>query len=329
MMITVGIDFGTGNSVLSYCKDNESYVYSRNGQKWIPSDILIESDGYIECDHHLLKNPPDGYSRVSGIKRNLLCPEKTCAYNINELLEFAYKRILYLFEQFTRQNDEKISQAVLTCPAHASQSYRELLIEIGSKVGLNELAIIDEPTAAAVHQGLRDIPTYEERFLVVDWGCGTCDISLIERYPGNSDLNVKVVRGDNHLGGLDMDHLLRDLLAKNYGFNPEECPLWQIEEMKIHLSANDLVEEELNLLNNETFPVQVSRNELEDCIQPLIVKSQELIREALEESYWKEVDYTIATGGPMLMPAVRRAMNEILEDYKDEDQPKRKKKFYW
>lgn len=319
-MITVGVDFGTGNTVLSYWTTHKSQVFSLDGQVCIPSDVLVDGEGNVLVDHRLLNNPPHGYQRIQSIKRKLLNHVSTDNYNLNQLVDFASKRILYLYELFSRENSKQITQAVLTCPAHGSQAYRELLIEIGRKVGLSELAIIDEPTAAAVHHGLREVPTNEERLLVVDWGCGTCDISLIERQPGNNDLSVVVVRGDNQLGGLDMDYALRGLLAKHYGFNPELCPLWQIEDIKIRLSQVSQIEENLALSDGQVITVQVTRGELEECVQPLIVRAKGLIQDAMEEAHWKSVDYTIATGGPMLMPAVRRALAEILdEDENDTD----------
>jgi len=317
-MITVGIDFGTGNTVLSYWTTNKSQIFLLDERVCIPSDVLVNSDGTILIDHRLLNNPPIGYQRVQGIKRKLINYVSTDKYSLNQLVEFASRRILNLYESFSSENLQPITQAVLTCPAHGSQAYRELLMEIGRKVGLSDLAIIDEPTAAAVHHGLKDIPTHEERLLVVDWGCGTCDISLIERRPGNNDLNVVVVRGNNLLGGLDMDYSLREMLAKRYGFDPEQCPLWQVEDLKIRLSEYTEIDEILSLSNGKTIPVNVSREEFEGSIHPLIAKAQGLIRDALTEAHWGDVDFTIATGGPMLMPVVRRALADVLDEDEDD-----------
>jgi molecular chaperone DnaK (HSP70) len=73
--------------------------------------------------------------------------------------------------------------------------------------------IVDEPTAAAVHHGLAETATTNEKWMVIDWGCGTCDISMIERKQGSKDLTVVCVEGDNNLGGSDIDVLLENDIA--------------------------------------------------------------------------------------------------------------------
>jgi molecular chaperone DnaK (HSP70) len=212
-MIAIGIDYGTGNTVLSYWRNNRITIAKFNGLDYISSDLLVNEDDKIELDPLLLDNPPSGYKRIRGIKRALLDLNEISSDELRRFANMASKRISFLYEYFVGQYENESYQSVLTCPAHASQAYRELLLDIGRSIGLNELEIIDEPTAAAVHHGLRKIPTEEERLLVIDWGCGTCDVSLIERQAGLSDLNVIAVTGNNRLGGMDMDDLLGDYLS--------------------------------------------------------------------------------------------------------------------
>ncbi len=181
-----------------------------------------------------------------------------------------------------------------------------------------EVDIVDEPTAAAVHHGLAEIAPRYERWLVVDWGCGTCDVSLIERRKGQADLEVKIVKGDNELGGIDMDILLRDHLARRYSFAPEACPPWQVEAVKKRLSEADKVADTLTLEGGRSTSIVVTRAELEILVQPLLSRAQALIAGALEDAKWADVDQVIATGGPMHMPAVRLMLTQTLD--RDEDE---------
>ena len=65
---------------------------------------------------------------------------------------------------------------VLTAPIEAYRSYRQWLREVCGSFAVPELALVDEPTAAAIGAGLRP----GSRVLVVDFGGGTLDLSLVQ-----------------------------------------------------------------------------------------------------------------------------------------------------
>ncbi len=318
-MSAIGLDFGTGNSVLALMQGNQAQVFrTQTDSIGMSSDVLIDDRGLIYADPQDLPSPPPGFRRVAAIKRHLLMLPFGTGSEHEKWVTSAVARLRYLYESFLASRSEPIVKAVLTCPANASQVYRELLIGIGRRINLPEVDIVDEPTAAAVHHGLAEVASRYERWLVVDWGCGTCDVSLIERHKGQADLQVKAVKGDNKLGGMDMDGLLRAHLARRYSFTEQICPLWQVESVKKRLSEVDQVTETLNLEDGRSVPIAVIRPELETLIQPLLLRVQALITSALEEVHWGDVHQVIATGGPMLMPAVRRMLAETLD--RDEDE---------
>lgn len=319
MTQTIGLDFGTGNSVLAVLKNNQMQVLSP-----VSSDLLVGPHGQINSNPDHLSAPPPGFQRESSLKRRLLTLSGEQTDQRARLIELAAARIGYLYQSLAVSGNEPVSpghnivKAVLTCPANTGQAYRDILLEIGRRAGLPEVDIVDEPTAAAVHHGLKEIPTENERWLVIDWGCGTCDVSLIERKNGERDLLVQGVQGDNHLGGLDMDFLLRNHLAQRYHFKPETCDLWAVETLKKQLSDAEQVTDSLALITGQSLAVQVTRKELERLIAPLLQRMQTLITTALTQQHWNDVDYIIATGGPMLMPVVRQAIANAL-DWNEEE----------
>ena len=65
---------------------------------------------------------------------------------------------------------------VLTAPIEAYRSYRQWLREVCGSFAVPELALVDEPTAAAIGAGLPP----GSRVLVVDFGGGTLDLSLVQ-----------------------------------------------------------------------------------------------------------------------------------------------------
>ncbi|MEX0589348.1 MAG: Hsp70 family protein [Cyanobium sp.] len=64
---------------------------------------------------------------------------------------------------------------VLTAPIDSYLRYRQWLVEVGRHLEVEELALVDEPTAAAIGAGL----PAGSKVLVVDLGGGTIDLSLV------------------------------------------------------------------------------------------------------------------------------------------------------
>lgn len=65
---------------------------------------------------------------------------------------------------------------VLTAPIDTYAGYRDWLTELAGELGVSEVALVDEPTAAAIGCGLAPGSTV----LVVDLGGGTSDLSLVQ-----------------------------------------------------------------------------------------------------------------------------------------------------
>ena len=195
-MLVVGVDFGTGNSVLAAWRGQQGQLGSPcDFLIEMPSDVLANDAGVIDPDPGHLSAPLAGYRRTSALKRMLLTLGSLASTEEQEaVVRQAVARLSHLYGLFQNAAGAKVAKAVLTCPANTGQSYRELLLEIGRRVGLPEVDVVDEPTAAAVHHGLAEVASRYERWLVMDWGCGTCDVSLIERRKGHADLEVKIVK---------------------------------------------------------------------------------------------------------------------------------------
>ncbi|KAM4094012.1 hypothetical protein ACB094_06G162700 [Castanea mollissima] len=97
-----------------------------------------------------------------------------------------------------------VKNAVVTVPAYFNDSQRTK--DARSIAGLNVLRIINEPTAAALANGLDKIANSigKSNVLIFDLGGGTTDVSLLSIEEGIFE--VKAVAGDTHLGGEDFDN---------------------------------------------------------------------------------------------------------------------------
>ena len=318
MSLSIGCDFGTGSSIIADWHGTQSSVFTGVGEDGtVRSDLVIGRDGSIFNDPAVLNQPPaDAYIETS-IKRRLVAVlEPGDNDELSHLISLATARLKYIYDAYLAKTDEKVVKAVLTCPANTGQAYRSVLLEIGRQIGLPSVDIVDEPTAAAVHHGLSEVARQNERWMVMDWGCGTCDVSLIERKSGSRDLKVVCVKGDNALGGLDMDRLLTDHLAKKFNFFPESVLPYAVEAIKKRLSSESEVSAEIPLIMGTKITVTCTRVELEKLVLPLLACGKGLVDEALASVGWREggVDRIIATGGPILMPCLIQLITDIADD---------------
>jgi molecular chaperone DnaK (HSP70) len=64
---------------------------------------------------------------------------------------------------------------VLTVPVDSFESYRHWLGQVCQSLPVEQVRIVDEPTAAALGYGIAD----KENLLVIDFGGGTLDLSLV------------------------------------------------------------------------------------------------------------------------------------------------------
>lgn len=317
-MNTIGIDFGTGNTVLAEWYGTQSRIFEQVGNNGLVcSDVAIDQQGRIHPQPVQELPNLSEYKIEKFIKRKLLnALEEENREAIAYLTALAAVRLKYVFDSYTKATPEKVVKAVLTCPANTGQAYRSLLMEIGRQIGLPSIDIVDEPTAAAVHHGLAETATTNEKWMVIDWGCGTCDISMIERKQGSKDLKVVCVEGDNNLGGSDIDVLLEKAISDKYQKPVEAFNPYSIERTKIALSSKEEFAEDIKLNDGSTLAVKYTRSELEKLISPLLERFNNLIDKALRAAKWQDsgVDKIIATGGPILMPSVKAIIEEIAED---------------
>lgn len=317
-MNSIGIDLGTGNTALADWRGANAKLFNAIGENGsIRSEVIVECGGNILADPLSLLNPPSDAKLETSVKRKLIrALDRGDVDSASYLSELTAAKLKYIYDAYCNVADEKVVKAVLTCPANTGQAYRGVLLDIGRQIGLPSVDIVDEPTAAAVHHGLNEVALQNERWMVMDWGCGTCDVSLIQRTKGSRDLKVVCVKGDNALGGLDMDRLLTEHLAGKFSFTLEAVPPYEVESIKKRLSNELEVSAEIPLTTGKHVAVTCARVELEKLVQPLLSRVKGLVDEALATVGWREggVDRIIATGGPMLMPCVKQLLTNAADD---------------
>lgn len=227
---------------------------------------------------------------------------------------------------------------VLTAPIESYRGYRRWLQEVCRHLPVAELALVDEPTAAAIGAGLAP----GSRVLVVDLGGGTIDLSLVTleggegraapiaqllRFAGR-DLErsgqalrcARVIgKAGLALGGRDFDRWIATELCPMEP--PEGALLQAAERLKCRLSDTEEALEILSLPGQPVRELRLRRQELEQLLRErgLVERLDELLeavlagarREGLDPASF---DAVLPVGGGSRLPMIRRWLAERFPD---------------
>jgi molecular chaperone DnaK (HSP70) len=219
---------------------------------------------------------------------------------------------------------------VLTAPIDGYRGYRRWLASASEALAVAEVALVDEPTAAAIGAGLPP----GSRVLVVDLGGGTIDLSLVAleggegrpapiaqllRFAGRDldhsrqALRIARVLGKAGLalGGRDIDHWIAEALCPGQANDPGLLEV--VERMKCSLSSQ---ESALGLWRPGPGPTQelrLDQAQLDRLLQDkgLLELLDQLLEAVLSSARaqgiaLKDVDAILPVGGTSRLPSVRR-----------------------
>ena len=108
------------------------------------------------------------------------------------------------------QISDEITNAVIAVPGYFNMFQREALHD----AGLNNIRLINEPSAAAIAFGLKEKSDSKPLALIFDLGGDTFDVSLLNIESGIVEILATV--GDTHLCGEDFDNRLVNYFADRF-----------------------------------------------------------------------------------------------------------------
>ena len=347
----IGIDLGTTLSEVAAIISGEPKVLeNREGSKLTPSVVAITKAGErlvgVLAKRQQITNPQNTiYSAKRLIGRRYSDSEvqrdkKLLPYEIREKSDggvevkmgekwYSPTEISAMVLQKIKQDaeeklGEKISEAIITCPAYFDDSQRKATKVAGEIAGFNVKRVINEPTAAALAYGLTK--KKDQKIVVYDFGGGTFDISVLD--VSHDTVEVKATGGDTHLGGDDLDQRVMDWLVsefkKDQGIDLSKDPLAlqrikeAAEKAKVELST--ALETEINLpfvTSDASGPkhlyYKLSRSKLEELVRDFIEKSIDLVSKTLKEINLspKNIDEVVLVGGQTRMPAMQEAVKKF------------------
>ncbi len=329
----IGIDLGTSNSAAAVVISGKPVVIpsaegTTLGGKAFPSYVAFTKDGQLlvgePARRQALLNPE---GTVYAAKRKMGTDYKYRIfgkeYTPQQISAFILQKIKRDAEAFL---GEKITKAVITVPAYFNDNQRQATKDAGAIAGLEVVRIINEPTAASLAYGI-DKSEKEQKILVYDFGGGTLDVTIMEF--GNGVFQVLSTSGDTQLGGTDMDNALIDHIAEEF-MKKEGIDLRKdknayirlkdaAEKAKIELSSSLQTEINLPYITSTTegpkhLVMTITRAKLEELVTPLVERTGESIKKALEAAKLTkdDIDRVILVGGPTRMPIVQRFVENFL-----------------
>lgn len=317
----VGIDLGTTYSVVAHITPDgkPEVIPNEFGRPITPSVVYVGDGDPIVGDEAKERQAAGAEDIASFFKRYMGDPSYVLEFNGREYtpVDLSALVLAYLKTQAERHLGTPVTRAVITVPAYFADAQRQATIEAGRRAGLDVLAIISEPTAAALAYGLRPSPQ-RQRVLVYDLGGGTFDVSLVEIDPDT--LRVIATAGDHHLGGRDWDdRLIGDLEAQfESEFHTELVGddynhlLVLAEKLKHSLSARDAVETRIQA-GGHTAAYTMTRARFESLTSDLIGQTRQLADSVVRDAglAWQDIDGIIPVGGSTRMPMVRECIHQM------------------
>lgn len=325
MSKVIGIDLGTTNSVVAVMEGGEPVVIpNAEGSRLTPSVVGFSKNGERLVGQLAKRQAVSNPDRtVVSIKRHMGSDYKVTidgkSYTPQEISAMILQKLKVDAEAYL---GEKVTEAVITCPAYFTDSQRQATKDAGAIAGLKVLRIINEPTASALAYGLDKIKDGKEhRFLVYDLGGGTFDVSILDLADGVFE--VEASSGNGHLGGDDFDARVMDWIADTFknqnGFELKRDPMTNqrlkeaAEKAKIELSS--VMSTDINLpfitIDSNGQPVHfdatMTRAVFDQITEDLVQATVEPMERAMKDANLTidDIDKILLVGGSSRIPAVQ------------------------
>jgi molecular chaperone DnaK len=292
----------------------ENTVYAAKrliGRKWNAPQV---KNALLSC----------AYSIIEGPHQDLRIRLRDKIYSVSEISSMVLQEMKIIAEDYL---GEPVTKAVITVPAYFNDNQRQATKDAGQIAGLDVIRIINEPTAASLAYGFGK--GYDKTIVVYDLGGGTFDVSVLE-IGSHGVFKVIATTGDTFLGGEDFDLRIIDWLVERFmeehgvDLRQDRMALQRLrdaaEKAKCELSSVNETEINLPFIistgRNEALHLQrtLSRSILETLTADLVDRTIQITKQALAEARLtaRDLDETILVGGMTRMPAVQRAVAQLI-----------------
>ena len=321
MATIAGIDLGTTFSALAVLNTigKPEIIANADGDRLTPSAIFFdeENSDLVRVGVEAVNSRYLNVDRsVRWVKRHI--GEKDYGVRIDNKDWAAVELsalILKKLKQECSAECGEITDAVISVPAHFDEIRRKATMDAGKLAGLNVVAIVNEPVAAALYYATtKDV---SGKIMVYDLGGGTFDVTIMDVQ--GQDINILCSQGDHQLGGVDFDRKILEIMEKAYRdqygeeliSNDEDRARYEdeAEDIKKTLSRRESAKK---MLYGKTgnARVEITREMFEESIASLIDRADILVEVALEEAKLKpdQINKVLLVGGSSRIPMVQKRL---------------------
>lgn len=344
-MAVYGIDLGTTYSCISKYENGEVKIIAdeEGGSDLLASAVFVKDDGNeLIIGEGAKEEGVLAPERLFQFFKRWISkdPEKEPDYKHYivdgkeytpvELSSLVLKRI----KEYAKKAGEEVTDVIITCPAYFDYAQRDATKKAGELAGLNVLAVINEPTAAAISYS-NDKYQESQNVLVYDLGGGTFDVTLlkieIDSTSNEKKIDVIATDGDAFLGGADWDNEMYKLLIEKFREQFDVAEEEIDEELKEMLSsATEKLKQKLTIQTTVTYKtkydgekiqLEISREEFDERTKGLLGKTEQLLNSMMKKAEEvgireTDIDVVIEVGGSTRMPQIQNFLKERFGDEK-------------
>ncbi|TIC74054.1 actin-like ATPase domain-containing protein [Wallemia mellicola] len=358
--IKIGL-IGSGNLDVVLDKDSsrklQSTVGFKNTERLFGKQALQNSNRNPESSFSNLKlllgksEHSDSFSRWNSIwsaakwsptdRGTLALHTPTDSFTVEELLAMQFQYAKQLAEN---EAGEAIKDVVLALPPYYSSYERQAILDAVNLSSLQPIALINDGTAVAVNYAMtRAFDATPSSYIIYDAGASSLSTTLLEissvappkkRFGNNQNTTVINVIGtayDSGVGGIDLDHRLREILANAFEKQHKLDKSWRENKrawnkllveagrVKHILSANTEAQSTIEGLHDELdFKTKVSRDEFKAAISEYEHRWSAPIGEVLKKTGRdiNSVNSVILTGGASRIPVIQSHVRSDVGDEK-------------
>lgn len=325
MGIRVGIDLGTTFSAVARINEDTGkpeVIKNSFNSPVTPSVLCFEPDGRVLFGEEAKGMQGMGNTNAIAFFKRYMGNEQFRVevygktYTATDLSAILLKNLV---KEAECSCGEKIDSAVITVPAYFTHKERQETIKAGEGAGLDVIAIINEPTAAAFAYGVNEKGD-EQTVLIYDLGGGTFDVTVADISP--DEIKILGSDGNHELGGKDWDDCIAGYLAQRFleeqGIDLSEddemaaALLVTAESVKKQLTSKDEVNVPI-IYKNMRYNITITESLFEEISSHLIGATKDMTNGLIASIglTWSDITGVILVGGSTRMRMIHNYVRKM------------------